>query len=324
MLRGFRPNTQRSYMSKWLFFLHDCRAHGRAPLPAAPYTVVGYIFWEQERRALKPPSLPKDLSAVASGHTIAGYEDPTKHDLVRIFLYGYRVRALEEAGGELALQRIPLRASCILRGVNLGISAADAHLRVQCAGMVLGYLVLNRPGAAACVRWCDIAFTAHGLELQQVDFKLALRTGRERHAFTVPVNRAPGVVDKLVELVRLVWRQHCDAGRAPKALFFSDPALPAQVRLFHLEARTTNVWLRRVLGILRIAVPLGGVYQGHAVRAVAATRRTPSAFPSLPSPEMLGHRSLHTTLRCYVGTRWRVTPAAGEVLGMYFPRYLRL
>lgn len=46
MLQGYRPNTQRSYMSKFRFFLTYCSDHGRAPLPADPCTIVGYILWE--------------------------------------------------------------------------------------------------------------------------------------------------------------------------------------------------------------------------------------------------------------------------------------
>ena len=74
-----------------------------------------------------------------------------------------------------------------------------------------------------------------------VDFKLALRTGRESHAFTAPINCDPTRVDKPAALVQLVWNQHRAAARASNALLFADPALLTPVRLFHLAARTTNV-----------------------------------------------------------------------------------
>ena len=322
--RGYRPNTKKSYMSKWRSFLQYCLAHARSPLPASPSTMVGYILWEQQRRALKPPSLEKYLSAVASVHTIAGHPDPTKHFLVRLCLYGYRAWALEEAGGELALQRMPLPASFILRVCDLGLSSVDSYLQLQCAGLALCYLLFNRPGSAACVRWCDVAFTAHGMELQLVDFKLALRTGRERHTFTVPIHCTPGVPDKPAALVRLVWERHRAAGRAPNALLFADPALPPPVRLFHLAARCTNAWLHRLLRLLPLPAPLGGVYQGHSVRAGAATEAYALGVPLPMIAEMLGHSSLETTLRAYVRTRWRSSAAAREVLGRYRPSDLRL
>jgi len=324
MLGGYRPNTRRSYMSKWRFFLAYCAAHGRVPLPATPATVVGYTLWEQRRRALSPPSLQKYFSAVASAHAVAGYDDPTKHFLVRLCVHGYRKWALEEAGGELAPQRMPLPAGFILRVCDLGLSTPDAHLRVQCAGLVLGFLLFNRPGATACMRSCGVAFSPHGMELQIVDFKLALWTGHERHAFTVPIDGDATRVDKPVALVRLVWDQHRAAARARNALLFADPALPPPVRLFHLAARTTNFWLRRVLSILPLRAPLGGVYQDHSVRSGAATEAYALGVPLPMISEMLGHASLEPTLRGYVRTRWRSSPAAREVLGRFLPSPLRL
>jgi len=44
-----------------------------------------------------------------------------------------------------------------------------------------------------------------------------------------------------------------------------------------------------------------------------------------PAPmiaEMMGHASVETTLRSYVKTRWRPSPAAWEVLGRYAPNTL--
>lgn len=289
MLQGYRPNTQRSYMSKFRFFLTYCSDHGRAPLPADPCTIVGYILWEQHRRALSPPSLHKYLSAVASAHGVAGYPDPTKHFLVKLCIFGYRQWALEEAGGELALRRMPLPASYVLRVCDLGLSTANTYLRIQCAGLVLGYILFNRSGAAACMRYCDLAFTATGLEMQIVDFKMALRTGRERHAFTVPINCTPGTVDRPAALIRHVCDEHRAAGRAPRALLFANPALPAPARLFHLAARCTNSWLKRLLDILPLPAPLGGIYQDHSVRSGAATEAYALDIPLPMISEMLGH-----------------------------------
>lgn len=112
--RGYRLNTEQSYMSKIRAFARYCDEHGRAALSADPSAVVGYVLYEQHRGAFSPPSLEKHISAVASMHRIAAYEDPTKACLVRLAIYGYRSWALEERGGELALQRMPLPASFIL------------------------------------------------------------------------------------------------------------------------------------------------------------------------------------------------------------------
>lgn len=324
LLRGYRPNTHRSYMSKCRAFFHYCSVHGRAPLPASVDTLIGYILFELQRGALAPPSLSKYLSAVASLHRLAGHDDPTKDKLVQLAVYGFRAHALERAGGELALLRMPLPAAYILRVCDLGLSTPDAYLQLQCAGLVLGYVLFNRPGAAACMRRCDISFSAHGLEVQVVDFKMALRTGRERLAVNIPVDIDENKPDKVADLIRIVLARHDAAGRHPRALLFADPALPAPARRFWLAARVTNTWLQHVMRRLPLHVPLGGRYQGHSLRSGAGTEAYAIGLPLPMIAELMGHASIETTLRNYVKTQWRATPAAREVLGRYLPRHLRL
>lgn len=322
LLRGYRPETQRGYMSKFRAFLKYCNEHERAPMPATAPTIIGWILYELQRGALSPPSLEKYLSAVASLHRLAGHDDPTKDKLVRVAVFGFRAHALERAGGEQPLQRLPLPASYILRVCCLGLSTPDDYLQLQCAGLVLGYILFNRPGAAACMRRCDIDFTTHGMELQIIDFKLALRTGRERLAFTVPVDWDGDKDDKVARLLRLVVERHDAAGRHPHAMLFADPSAPPPSRRYWLAARITNSWLQRVMQALPIAVPLGGRYQGHSLRAGAGSEAYAIGVPAPMIAEMMGHASVETTLRSYVKTRWRPSPAAWEVLGRYAPSAL--
>ena len=322
--RGYRPNTKLSYMSKCRAFLSYCAGADRDPLPATPATMVGYVLHELKRGALAPPSLVKYLSAVSSLHTLAGHDDPVKDPLVQLAVYGFRAHALDAAGGELGLQRMPLPAAFILKVCDVGLSTPDTLLRLQCAGLTLAFVLFNRPGAAACMRRRDVSFTAHGLELQVVDFKMALRTGRERLAFTVPINTMPDKQDKVAALVRLVVEQHDAAGRHPDAMLFADPADPPAQRRFWLAARVTNVWLKRLLVLLPTPAPLGGKYQGHSLRSGAGSEAYAIGLPLPMIAEMMGHASTETTLRSYVRTRWRPSPAAWEVLGRYAPAHLRL
>jgi len=324
LLRGYRPNTQRSYMSKCRAFFSYCAEHHRDPLPASVSTVIGYVLYELERGALAPPSLSKYLSAVASLHRLAGHDDPTTDKLVQLAVFGFRAYALERAGGELQLQRMPLPAAYILRVCDLGLATPNAYLSLQCAGLVLGYVLFNRPGATACMRRCDVAFTPNGLELQVVDFKMALRTGRERLAFTVPLDCDPDKPDKVAQLLRLTVQRHDACRRHPKAMLFADPDLPDPVRRFWLAARVTNSWLRRLMELLPLTVPLGGRYQGHSLRSGAGTEAYAIGLPLPMIAEMMGHASVETTLRSYVKTRWWATPEAWEVLGRFAPHHLRL
>lgn len=130
-------------------------------------------------------------------------------------LFRFRADALARAGGEHPLQRIPLPASYMLRVCGLDLANPDAYLQLQCAGNVLGYILFKRPGSAACMRPCDVSFTELGLELQEVDFKVALRTGRERLAFTVPVDWDGNNVDHVSRLLLLGLQRHDEAERHP-------------------------------------------------------------------------------------------------------------
>lgn len=322
LLRGYRPETQRGYMTKVRAFLKYCAEHSRAPLPASVPTIIGWILYELQRGALAPPSLEKYLSAVASLHRLAGHDEPIKDKLVRLAVFGFRAHALERAGGEQALQRMPLPASYILRVCGLGLATPDDYLQLQCAGLVLGFIIFNRPGAAACMRRCDVAFTRHGMELQVIDFKMALRTGRERLAFTVPINWDGDNDDKVARLLRLVVDRHDAAGRHPQAMLFADPDVPPTLRLYWLAARITNKWLKRLMQALPLAAPLGGRYQGHSLRAGAGSEAYALGVPAPMIAEMMGHASVETTLRSYVKTRWRPSPAAWEVLGRDAPSAL--
>lgn len=174
------------------------------------------------------------------------------------------------------------------------------------------------------MRRCDVTFTADVMEQKVVDFMMALRTGRERLAFTVPVDVDLAKPDRIANLLRLVTRRHDASRRHPRALLFADPALPLVARRFWLAARITNTWLKRVRQLLPLQAPLGGRYQGHSIRSGAGSEAYAIGLPVPMIAEMMGHATVETTLRKYVQTRWRATAAAREVLGRYLPNNLRL
>ena len=320
---GYRPSTRTSYMSKFRGFLHYCADRDREPLPASTSTVVGYILWEQQRAMLTPPSLDKYLSAIKAVHVVAGLPDPLAHYLVRLARSGFRAGALERAGS-LRPQRLPLPASWLLAVVDFGLATPDVYLRIQAAGLALAYMLFNRPGAAACIRAQDLQFTDAALEAQLVDFKMALRTGRERHTFSVPLNGADKA-DRPMLLVRRVLEAHYAAHRHPTAMLFADPAAPPAQRRFHLAARVTGRWLTRLREVVPLRTPLGGVYQGHSVRKGAASEAYALGVPVAVIAELLGHVSTQTSLQSYIRTRWRASAGSWELLGRYTPAsYLRL
>jgi len=310
-------------MSKFRGYLLYCADHGREPLPASTSTIVGYILWETQRAKLTPPSLDKYLSAVKAVHAVAGLPDPLAHFLVRLARLGFRAGALQRAGA-LKPQRLPLPASWLLAVIDFGLATPDAYLRIQAAGLALAYMLFNRPGAAACIRAKDLMFTDAAMEAQLVDFKMALRTGRERHTFSVPLNGA-GKSERPMQLVRRVLVAHYAARRDPAAMLFADPAAPPAQRRFHLAARVTGRWLARLREVVPLRTPLGGVYQGHSVRKGAASEAYALGVPVAVIAELLGHVSTQTSWQSYIRTRWRESVGSWELLGRYTPaNYLRL
>jgi len=285
--------------------------------------MVGYIVWEHQRAKLTPPSLDKYLSAVKAVHVVAGLPDPLAHHLVRLARFGFRAGALTRAGA-LPPQRLPLPASWMLAVVEFGLATTDSYLRIQSAGLALAYMLFNRPGAAACIRAQDLRFTDVALEAQLVDFKMALRSGRERHTFSVPLNAAD-TPDRPMLLVRRVLAAHYAAGRHAAAMLFSNPAASPTQRRFHLASRVTGRWLMRLREVVPLRTPLGGVYQGHSVRKGAASEAYALGVPVAAIAELLGHVSTQTSLQSYIRTRWRASVGSRELLGRYTPAsYLRL
>lgn len=123
---------------------------------------------------------------------------------------------------------------------------------------MLGYVLFTRPGDAACMRRCDLAFTTHGLDLEVVDFTMGLRTGRERLAISAPVDRNADSRGTVARLLRLIIAEHDSNNRHAKAMLFANPGMLAPVRRFWLATRDNNKWLRLLLELLPLTTPLGG------------------------------------------------------------------
>jgi len=134
------------------------------------------------------------------------------------------------------------------------------------------------------------------MEAQLVDFKMAVRTGRERYTFSVPYNGA-GKSDRPMVLLRRVLAEHHGARRPPAAMLFADPGAPPTLRLFHLAARVTGRWLARLHEAVPLRTPLGGVYHGHSVRKGAASEAYALGVPVAVIAELLGHVSTQRSLQ---------------------------
>lgn len=137
---------------------------------------------------------------------------------------------------------------------------------------------------------------AHGMELQIVDLKMALRTGRERLAFFVPVEVEPGQPHRVAQLLCLAVAQNEACRRYAATMLFADPALPTPARRLWLAARIKNQWIQTLMRLLPLLAPLGRTWQSHSFCCCAASEANAIGLPVSMDAKMLGHGSVTATL----------------------------
>ena len=81
-------NTTRSYRTGWAQFAAWCDEHGVTPLPASAEIVACYVA--DLAKSAKPATIDLRLAAVSSAHRAAGYDSPTKAEVVRLVRRGVR------------------------------------------------------------------------------------------------------------------------------------------------------------------------------------------------------------------------------------------
>jgi site-specific recombinase XerD len=81
-------NTTRSYRTGWAQFTAWCDEHGVTPLPASAEIVACYVA--DLAKSAKPATIDLRLAAVSSAHRAAGYDSPTKAEVVRLVRRGVR------------------------------------------------------------------------------------------------------------------------------------------------------------------------------------------------------------------------------------------
>lgn len=81
--------TKRAYRFAWSDFTAFCSAASLASLPAMPETVALYVS-QRASEGQRPTTLSKKLAAISVAHQMAGFESPTKSQLVRSTMAGIR------------------------------------------------------------------------------------------------------------------------------------------------------------------------------------------------------------------------------------------
>eukprot|EP00170_Pyropia_yezoensis_P006587 contig_26870_g6608 len=182
----YQGTTKGSYINAWERFVAFCDRIGARPLPAAPEAVVRYMASLHDGGTCAPNTVSSYLTAVRAVHRVAGLTSPTDDMLVADARVGLR-RLHTVAVGALPEVRGPLPPDVVTQLVAVGLSTTDDACRRECAGVVLAYLMFNRPGAAANVHVQEVRLTSAGFQVQVPVYKMGVLKKGARLAFTIPV-----------------------------------------------------------------------------------------------------------------------------------------
>lgn len=311
----YQGSTKKNYVNAWERFDAFCERVNARAMPASPETVVRYMASLFDGGTCAPDTVGSYLAAVRAVHRVAGLPSPTDDPLVADARVGYR-RLHTEAAGELPEVRGPLPPEAVTELAAIGLTTSDAARRRECAGLVLAYLMFNRPGAAANMRARDLRLTPAGLEVQVPVYKMGVLKRGARLAFTIPVAAGGWSEDAPLRLVRRVWTQHYLGGRAPAEHLFAPPGRPA---IQPLPTQVVTAWLSRLLSLTSCTPPLGVKWTGHSPRAGAASSAYAIGLQPPLIQQFMGLSSVDTAYKHYINAQWPSTPAARALFARYFP-----
>ena len=151
---------------------------------------------------------------------MACHPDPTAAEVVLLAVAGHKAAHAARVDGQ-DRKRLPIPAEFVKRVLLVGVYTKDVELARRCCGLVRAYVLFNRPGAAADMRYRDFRVTVAGVECQVPFFKGSVSQGEERIATTVPYAAGDLRADKVVRLLRRLLGDHARHRRDPAERLFA-------------------------------------------------------------------------------------------------------
>ena len=149
-------NTKKAYRTDWRHFVAWCESHDVDSLPATPPTIALYIT--DQVGESKPSTISRRLSSISVAHKAAGYQSPTKSELVLKTLKGIR-RTL----GVAPTRKAPVRADH-LREIAPKLGDTLQEVRDK-AILLVGYAGAFRRSELAALTVDDLTFVAEGVRI---------------------------------------------------------------------------------------------------------------------------------------------------------------
>lgn len=210
-------------------FAANCRAAGLRALPAHYTTIAGHLGAINLRGTVAAGSLGSYLAPVTTITKVEGYPVPPAHPIFQRLRREY-LRVDAERAGELTEYSGPLPDDVVPGALLCALRRKDTATRRVCAGLVLAFLMFNRPGAAAIARAADLAFTAQGLRVRLPQHKSAARS-RAQHAFLIPCHPKGYTSDLPLQFLPAYARDFLAAGGSSQAPLFADGSPPSGPRV---------------------------------------------------------------------------------------------
>lgn len=282
-----RPNTRKAYTSDWSRFTAWCDTLGAESLPAAPQTVAEYLVHhgkpgpcgcppDPRRPALdcpgqlSPATLDRRLSSIAVKHKQAGYDPPTRSQLVLKARRGLRNQARTAAKHARPLTTEDLRQ--ILAAIDEETARPDvrpsALLRAvrDRAMLLIGFAALLRRSELAALEVGDLTEVPEGLDVRVRSSK----TDTEGAGVVLSVAYGSNPATCPVRAWR-AWRARLDALELAGP---GEPVLRRVTRHAHFGDRPlSDAHVDRIIKARARQAGLPGwqEYSGHSLRAGGAT-----------------------------------------------------
>lgn len=149
-------NTSRAYRNDWDHFSAWCAGLGKPALPATPETVTEYIA--DLANTHKPSTIERRIASISKAHQAAGFESPTRTEIVRSTLKGIR-RVL----GVAPIRKVAVRVNH-LRQIMEEFPDNLQGIRDK-AILLIGYAGAFRRSELAALNVEDLEFSIEGVKV---------------------------------------------------------------------------------------------------------------------------------------------------------------
>lgn len=182
---------------------------------------------------------------------------------------------------------------------NFVIDGGYAEKQSACLLLVLNFYLGLRVGELSALEWSDIDYKRKVLNVSRTEIKKYVRTSdgkREKMVYeienctkTVAGTRRVPLCDMALYILKLLKKHHTKMGYESERLLYDGSEV--------IGVRSLDRTLRRLCKLVEIQP-----FSTHMIRKTVATKMHYSGMPSRTIADILGHKEISTTEKCYILT----------------------